>query len=97
MVLWDRSKYLQETSRQLQDKNINEDVGFSKNMLIDLVERSNKTFKRLCSHKLISEKDLKYFTCNFKKTTNLRKLNFLPKTHKRLSAVGRSQSSSPSI
>ena len=87
MVLWDRSDYLQETSRQLQDKNINEDVGFSENILIDLVERSNKIFKRLCSHKLISEKDLKYFTYNFKKTTNLRKLYFLPKTRKRLSAV----------
>ena len=38
-------------------------------------------------HKLISEKELKYFTYNFKKVTNLGKLYFLPKIHKRLSAV----------
>ena len=39
------------------------------------------------SHKLTSEKELKYFTCNFKKATNLGKLYFLPKINKRLSAV----------
>ena len=58
VAVWDRSDNLQETSRQFQDKNINEDVRFSENILIDLVERSNKIFKRLCSHKLISEKNL---------------------------------------
>ena len=41
----------------------------------------------MCIHKLISEKELKYFTYNFKKATNLGKLYFLPKIHKRLSAV----------
>ena len=41
----------------------------------------------MCSHKLISEKELKYFTYNFKKATKLGKLYFLPKIHKRLSAV----------
>ena len=41
----------------------------------------------MCSHKLISEKELKYFTYNFKKTTNLGELYFLPKIHKHLSAV----------
>ena len=58
MVVWDRSDYFQEASRQFQDKNIYEDVRFSENILIDLVERSNNIFKRLCSHKLISEKEL---------------------------------------
>ena len=86
VVVWDRSDYLQVASRQLQDKNIYEDVSFSENILIDLVERSNKIFKGLCSHKLISEKELKYFTYNFKKATNLEKLYFLPKIRKRLSA-----------
>ena len=61
----DRSDYFQEASRQLQDKNVYEDVRFNENILKDLVERSNKTFKRLCSHKLIPEKELKYFTYNF--------------------------------
>ena len=59
VVLWHRSDYLKEASRQLQDKNIYEGVKFSENIHIDSVERSNKTFKSLCSHKLISEKELK--------------------------------------
>ena len=67
MVVWDRSDYVQEASRQLQDKKIYEDVRFNEIILIDLVERSNKIFKPLCSHKLISEKELKYFTYNYKK------------------------------
>ena len=41
----------------------------------------------MCSHILFSEKELKYFTYNFKKATNLGKLYFLPKIYKRLSAV----------
>ena len=76
-----------EVSRRLQDQYICEDVRFNENILTDLVAKNNKIFKRLCSHKLISEKGLKYFTYSFKKATNLGKLYFLPKTHKRLSAV----------
>ena len=56
VVVWDRSSYLHEASRQLQDQNIYEDVKFNENILTDLVGKSNKIFKRLCSHKLISEK-----------------------------------------
>ena len=58
VVVWDRSDYLREASRQLQDQNIYEDVKFNENILTDLFARSNKKFKRLCSHKLISEKEL---------------------------------------
>ena len=81
MVVWDRSDYLHEASRQLQDQNIHQDVKFNENILTDLVAKSNKIFKRLCSHKLISEKEFKYFTYNFKKATNLGELYFLPKIH----------------
>ena len=49
--------------------------------------KSNKIFNRLCSHRLISVNELKYFTCNFKKATNLGKLYFLPKIRKRLPNV----------
>ena len=87
VVLWDGSDYLHQVSRQLQDQNIYENVKFNENILNDLVEKSNKIFKRLCSHKLIFEKELKYFTYKFKKATSLGKLYFLPKIHKRLSAV----------
>ena len=51
------------------------------------MERSNKIFNCLCSRKLISEKELKYFTYSFKRATNLRKLYFLPKIRKRSSSV----------
>ena len=87
VVVWRLSDYLQKASKQLQDKNFYEDVRFTENILKDLVDRSNKIFKRLCSQELTSEKELKYFTCNFKKATNLGKLYFLPKINKRLSAV----------
>ena len=87
MVIWDREDYLQGASKQLRDTIIYEDVNFNENILTGLVERSNKTFSRLCSPKLISEKELKYFTYSFEKATNLGKLYFLPKTYKRLSSV----------
>ena len=87
VVAWYRSNYLHEASRQLQDQNIYEDVKFNENILTDLIAKSHKMFKHLCSHKLISEKELKYFTYNFKKATNLGKLYFLPMIHQRLTAV----------
>ena len=74
MVVWDRSDYLHDASRQLQDQNIYEDVKFNERILTDLVAKGNKIFKRLCSHKLISEKELKCVTYNFRKATNLDKL-----------------------
>ena len=87
VVVWYRSDYLHEASRQLQDQNIYKDVKFNENILTDLITKSHKMFKHLCSHKLISEKELKYFTYNFKKATNLGKLYFLPMIHQRLTAV----------
>ena len=85
--IWDRDDYLQEASKQLQDTNIYEDVKFNENILTGLVERSSKIFNRLYICKLISEKELKYFTYSFKKATNRGKLYFLPKIQKRLSSV----------
>ena len=79
VVIWDRDNYLQEASKQLQDTNIYEDVKFNENILTGLVERSSKIFNRLYICKLISEKELKYFTYSFKKATNRGKLYFLPK------------------
>ena len=82
-----RGDYLLEASRQLRDTNIYEDATFDKNILTDLVERSNKIFNRLCIRKLISEMELKCFNYSFKTATNPGKLYFLPKTHKHLSSV----------
>ena len=73
VAVWDRDDYLQEGSRQLRDTNIYEVVKFNEDVLTGLVERSNKILNRLCSCKLISVKELKYFTYSFKKATNLGK------------------------
>ena len=62
-------------------------MNFKETMLSDLVDKSNKFFKSLHSRKCITEKELKYFSYQFKKTTNLGKLYLLPKIHKRLSNV----------
>ena len=60
---------------------------FYESILTGLIEKSNKIFNRLCSHRLKSESELKYFTYNIKKATNLEKLYFLPKVHKRLTNI----------
>ena len=52
--LWDRSDYVHETSRQLQHQNIYQNVSYTEN-----VAKSNNIFDRLCSQRLISEKELK--------------------------------------
>ena len=87
VVIQDRDDYLQEAFKQLRGTNIYGDVKFNKNILTGLVERSNKILNRLCSPRLISEKELKYFTYSFKKATNLGKLYFLLKIHKSLTSV----------
>ena len=65
VVVWDRDGYLQEASRQQQGNNISKVAKFNENLLTGLAERSNKIFNSLCSRKLISEKELKYFTYSF--------------------------------
>ena len=53
----------------------------------ELVDKSNSFFKELKRKGCISEKTLKYFTYEFKNSTNLGKLYLLPKIHKRLENV----------
>ena len=80
VAVWVRSDYLHEASRQLQDQNIYKNVKFNEKILTNLAAKSDKIFKCLGSHKLIAEKELKYFTYNFKKATNPGKLYFLRNT-----------------
>ena len=87
LVVWDRADYILEAEKHLNDKRVYKELKFNENILTNLVEKSNKVFNRLRSHKLISESELKYFTYNFKKETNLGKRYFLPKIHKRLANV----------
>ena len=81
VVVWDRNDYVMEAEKQLSDANVYE------KMLQDLVGTSNKLFQNLKSKGKISDKQLKYFTYEYKKATNLGKLYLLPKIHKRLSNV----------
>lgn len=63
------------------------EIKFKDEMLSSLVERSNKMFRDLESRKLISEKEMRYFLFDFKNASNLGKMYFLPKIHKRLDNV----------
>ena len=76
VVIWDREDHLKEADRQLSDNKIYRDVEYSKNMLSPLVGKSNKILQSLSKKKYISEKELKYFTCNNKNGSSLGKLYF---------------------
>ena len=83
----ERDDYIKEANKQLEDKAVYKDVDFKETILSDLVDQSNRIFKSLYTRKFITEKELKYFSYDFKKTTNLGKLYLLPKIHKRLHNV----------
>ena len=53
-------------------------------MLSHLVASSNKIFKSLERKGAISENEMKYFLYDYKNATNLGKLYFLTKIHKKL-------------
>ena len=85
IAVWDRADYLREAEKQLSDKNVYQEVQFQKQMLSNLVDTSNKFFRGLKTKRFIAEKELKYFTYEYKKTCNFGKMYLSPKIHKRLS------------
>ena len=87
VVVWDCYDYIADAEKQLKDKNVYKNVDFTKKILQDLAETSNKMFWSLKIKGKIDEKQLKYFTYEYKKTFNLGKLYLLPKIHKRLHDV----------
>ena len=56
-------------------------------ILSKLAKMSNKMFSSLKERGYITEKQLKYFLCEYRKAINFGKLYFLPKIHKRLHNV----------
>ena len=58
VVVWDRSDYLEEGRKQLEDRNTYEEVKFDSNDLSGLVRKSNEIFRKLYSRKTITEKEL---------------------------------------
>ena len=84
VVVWDRNDYVLEAEKQLSDPSVYRDVSNNENILPKLSEASNKMFSSLRRKGFITEKQLKYFTYEYKKATNFGKLYLLPKIHKRL-------------
>ena len=87
VVVWDRNYYLLEAERQLSDTEVYRDVSNTENILSKLSETSNRMFSSLKKRGFLTEKQMKYFTYEFKKATNFGKLYLLPKIHKRLHNV----------
>ena len=50
----------------------------------DFTEKSNRIFEGLCNKKIITKKELKYFSFSYKNACSLGKMYLLPKTHQRL-------------
>ena len=76
-----------ETEKQLSDNKVYQEVSNSENVLSKLAEMSDKMFSSLKKRGYIIEKQLKYFSYEYRKATNFGKLYFLPKIHKRLHNV----------
>ena len=59
VLVWCKDDYIKEAKNQMKDNTVYNDVNFKETMLSDLVDKSNKVFKRLHSRKGITEKELK--------------------------------------
>ena len=87
VVIWDRNDYITEAKSQLKNEIVYKKVSFKQDMLCELVTKSNGFLKDLRRSGCIMEKELKYFSYEYKKITNLGKLYLLPKIHKKLENV----------
>ena len=80
----DRNDYVLEAEKQLSNPSVYRDVSDSENILPKLSEASNKMFSSLRRKVFITEKQLKYFTYDYKKVTNFGKLYLLTKINNQL-------------
>ena len=87
IVVWDRNDCLREAEKQLEDPNVYRKVAFKDKILSQLVDCSNRFFKNLKMKGHIMEKELVYFSYEFKKSCNLGKLYLLPKINKSIKNV----------
>ena len=71
VVVWYLNDYTKEAEKQLCDENIFKDINLKGKILQELADNSNKLFKSLKTKGSITEKELKYFTIEFKKARNL--------------------------
>ena len=82
VVVWDKVDYIKEAQKQLKDENRYKKVNFKDQNLSELVDKSKHFFNGLKTKGCLTDKNLKYFTYQYKKTCNLGKLYLLPKIHK---------------
>ena len=68
VVVWDRKDYINEAEKQLNNTNVYKDVYFTNKLLQELVGTSNKLFQNLKTKGKISDKHLKYFMYQYKKS-----------------------------
>ena len=76
VVVWDCEDYLAEGYKQLSDESTYVEVKHCDKTLSDLIEKN--FFKCLNMKKIISEKELKYFSYSFKNASCLGKMYLLP-------------------
>ena len=86
-MVWDRNYYVLEVEKQFSDCRIYQDVSNSENILAKLSQAVSKMVSALKRKVLITEEQLKYFTCEYKKATNFGKLYLLPKMKNQLFEV----------
>ena len=84
VVVRDINDYILEAKKQFNEPRIYQDVNDNENILPKLSEVNNKMFSSLRMKGFMKEKQLKYFTCKYKKAANFGKLYLLPKFHKGL-------------
>ena len=82
VVVWDKLDYLAKAENYLKDNNTYQTVKFGDDELVKLMEKYNQIFKQFLSKQNISSSEFKYFSYDYKKSTNLGKMYLLPKIHK---------------
>ena len=81
-VVWCRDDCIkEEANKQMEDKTVYKDIKFKETILSDLMDKSNRILKSFYKCKFITEKEVKYFSYDFKKTSNVDKFYLLPKIH----------------
>ena len=80
VVVWCRDDCIKEAGNQLRYNTAYKDVNFKDTMPSDLRDKSNKFFKSLHSRKCITEKEIKYFSIQFKKKIQPRQVIWFAKS-----------------
>ena len=67
VVIWDRSDYIMEAEKQLNDKAVYKDVNFDKDLIPNLTSKSNRSFESLIQRQLITQKELNMSVLSLRK------------------------------